>query len=281
MKDLWEITIKEIKDPVLLTLLAVGLLFLYLSITPQGEAYKWQMTFLGVLAFLYGLIKWAVGVVLEHGKELELSELSRHLRSAKIVTIKDMIQEMGRLIIESSEDPWMIDKAQRLAKKTLEKTGLSDISKLYETKGIQPGDARNARKIVQTIVNQVSWKRHRVFQAVDDGEQLLQYPSTMLLSEEIYGGCADKVVLLCTLLRALKFRTRFKWAVGGQPSEYRHVWAEVCLPSEQGNFEWFPVDPSEPGFHISERKKWDEYWNEKFIQNGFPDYDNTESCNLD
>lgn len=281
IKDLWEITIKEIKDPILLTILAVGLLLLYLSMTPQGESYKWQMTLLGVLAALVGMTKWVIGVVSGHGKENALRELGTHLRSAKNVRSDDMIQEMGRLILESSDDPWTIDKAQRLAKRTGGKTELSGISKLYEKKEIQPDDTQNAKKIVQTIVNQVSWKRHRVFVAEDADEQLLQYPSTMLLSEEIYGGCADKVVLLCTLLRALKFRTRFKWAVGGIETEYMHVWAEVCLPTEQGNHEWFPIDPSKAGFQIGEKKKWDEYWNKNFIPNGFPPSESAESCDLD
>jgi hypothetical protein len=281
IKDLWEITVKEIKDPILLTILAVGLLLLYLSMTPQGESYKWQMTFLGVLAALVGMTKWVIGVVSGHGEELALSELGRHLRSAKNVRSDDMIQEMGRMILESSDDPWIIDKAQRLAKRTREKTELSDIPRLYEKKGIQPDDVQNAKKIVQTIVNQVSWKRHRVFVAADTSEQLLQYPSTMLLSEEIYGGCADKVVLLCTLLRALKFRTRFKWAVGGIETKYMHVWAEVCLPAEQGKYEWFSIDPSKAGFQIGEKKDWEEYWKKYFVPNGFHSSEKAESCNLD
>ncbi len=152
-------------------------------------------------------------------------------------------------------------------------------SKLYETKGISHADYAKVRQIVQAMVDEVSWKRHRVFVADDVGEQMIQYPSTMLLSGEIYGGCADKIVLLCTLLRALGFRVRFKTSLT-KSEGWAHVWAEVCLPTKRAYYEWVSIDPSQQSFQIGEKKDWKRYWNDNFINRGFPPSESAENYEL-
>ena len=60
IKDLYEITIEKIKDPILRTILAFGILLLGLSMIPQLdviESLKWPLFLLGVIAALFGLIK--------------------------------------------------------------------------------------------------------------------------------------------------------------------------------------------------------------------------------
>ena len=286
IKDLYEITIEKIKDPILRTILAFGILLLGLSMIPQLdviESLKWPLFLLGVIAALFGLIKLTMEVVFENGKEKELSELRRLLRPAKNVRISDLTQEMGVMIRDSSNEAFIIDIAQRMAKNSLKRMGknvrLPDIPKLYETKGISHADYAKERQIVQAMVDEVSWKRHRVFVADDVGEQVIQYPSTMLLSGEIYGGCVDKVVLLCTLLRAVGFRVRFKTSMT-KSEGWAHVWAEVCLPTKQAYYEWISIDPSRQSFQIGEKEDWERYWNDNFINRGFPPSESAESYEL-
>ena len=129
------------------------------------------------------------------------------------------------------------------------------------------------RQIAQAMVDEVSWKCYRVFVDEDAKEQIIQYPSTMLQSDEICGGCVDKVVLLCTLLRALGFRSRFKSAETKENKGWWHVWVEVNLPTEKGG-EWVAIDPSKESFKIGDKKTWEKYWNDNFISRGFPPSEN-------
>lgn len=286
IKDLYEITIEKIKDPILRTILAFGILLLGLSMIPQLdviESLKWPLFFLGVLAALFGIIKLTIEVVFENGKEKKLSEVRRLLRPAKNVRINDLTREMGGMIRDSSNEAFIIDIAQRIAKNSLKRRGqnvrLPIIKKLYESKGISHTDYVKVKQIVQAMVDEVSWKCHRVFVAEDDGEQMIQYPSTMLLSGEIYGGCVDKVVLLCTLIRALGFRVRFKRAIA-KSNGWAHVWTEVCLPTKQLYYEWISIDPSRQGFQIGEKEDWEKYWNDNFIPSGFPPSESAETYDV-
>ncbi|MDQ1317457.1 MAG: Transglutaminase-like superfamily [Candidatus Poribacteria bacterium] len=219
----------------------------------------------------------------ENGKEKALSELRRLLRPAKSIQGADLIQEIGSMIHESSNEDFIKNMAQRMVKNTLRRMGkkarLPDLPKLYEMKNIPPADCMDIRQIVQTIVNEVSWKRHRVYMDEITKEQILQYPSTMLLSDEIYGGCADKVVLLCTLLRALKFRLRFKLAVN-ERKRWSHIWAEVYLPIEQGSGEWVSIDPSKSGFLLGGKEEWERYWNENYISQGYSSSESAQTYEL-
>lgn len=281
-KGLYAITIDKIKDPIQLAPLAGGTLIVTLAIILKGEIPKfviWILFLTGIASALFGLVKW----FFENGKEKALSELRRLLRPAKSIQGADLIQEIGSMIHESSNEDFIKNMAQRMVKNTLRRMGkkarLPDLPKLYEMKNIPPADCMDIRQIVQTIVNEVSWKRHRVYMDEITKEQILQYPSTMLLSDEIYGGCADKVVLLCTLLRALKFRLRFKLAVN-ERKRWSHIWAEVYLPIEQGSGEWVSIDPSKSGFLLGGKEEWERYWNENYISQGYSSSESAQTYEL-
>jgi len=289
VKSIYEITVDKIKDPILRTILAVGILFVALaglSMSLKAEIPKsviWPLFLIGIVAVLFGLVKWFAGIIFENGKEKALSELRRLLRPAKSIRGEDLTQEIGSMIRDSSNEDFIINMAQRMVRNSLRRKGkrvkLPDLPTLYEMKNIPSADCMDIRHVVQTIADEVSWKHHRVYVDVITKEQILQYPSTMLLSDEIYGGCADKVILLCTLLRALKFRLRFKLAIN-KGKTYSHIWAEVYLPTEQGPGEWVAIDPSKPGFKIDGKEEWERYWEENFISQGYAPSESAQTYEL-
>ena len=174
------------------------------------------------------------------------------------------------MIHKSSSQPFIVEMAKRIAENALREAGLTKkipkFAVLYRGQNAS-SLAEEAMTVVQAVVDEVSWKRHRVYQARQANDQILQFPSTMLLVDEIFGGCSDKVVLLCTLLKALGFSVRFRKATA-QSEHWTHVWAEVHLPRGEGKCEWMPVDPSKQGFQLGER--WNEYWDTHFVLHGFP-----------
>jgi len=159
--------------------------------------------------------------------------------------------------------------AERIAANALRKIGLGkkvpNFAALYREHNAH-SVAQEAMAVVQAVLDEVSWKRHRVYQDLQAKDQILQFPSTMLLVEEIFGGCSDKVVLLCTLLKALGFPVRFRTAIT-RTENWMHVWAEVYLPGGERKCEWVSVDPSRQGFRLG--GQWNDYWNTHFVPHGF------------
>lgn len=274
-RSFYETTVSKITDPILLTVLAIGILLSFSAVVTlfiEGDLPKTvvqTMLILGTTVLVFGLIKFSISVISDNSKERALAQLKSLLRPAKSVRPRDITQEMGLIIHESSSQPFIIEMAERIAGNALRKAGLGKkvpkFAALYR-KHNSHSVAQEAIAVVQATLDEVSWKRHRVYQDVQAKDQILQFPSTMLLVDEIFGGCSDKVVLFCTLLKALGFPVRFRTAIT-RTENWMHVWAEVNLPEREEECNWLSVDPSRQGFRLGD--KWDDYWNKYFIPHGF------------
>jgi hypothetical protein len=275
VRSFYEITVKRITDPILLTVLAIGILFSFTAIVALfvkadlPRTVVQTMLILGIIVLVFGLIKFIITIISDNSKEKALSQLRSLLRPAKSVQPRDMTQEMGLSIHKSSSEAFVIEMAARIAKNALRKAGLSKKVPKFSVLCREQNSsfiAQEAITVVQAVIDEVSWKRHRVYQDLQAKDQILQFPSTMLLVDEIFGGCADKVVLLCTLLKALGFLVRFRTAIT-RAENWMHVWAEAYLPKKEGKCEWVSIDPSKQGFQLSD--SWNDYWNTHFAPHGF------------
>jgi transglutaminase-like putative cysteine protease len=78
----------------------------------------------------------------------------------------------------------------------------------------------------------------RYAQDITDTETLATPTATLEIGQ---GDCDDMCVLLCSLLEAIGYHTRFV-ACGFEPDMYEHVFTQVQLPNKA---KWIALDPSE------------------------------------